>query len=182
MITVCIDPGEHKSAAAIFDGPELVGLEWLHPGVEWPRIDQVERAVIEKPRLYPGHPRPANILNLAWGGALVVGPFRPQRIIYNPASRCNVKIPKAVARALIVYEPSQWKGNVKKPSHHMRCWRKLSGHERMLFEPITEEKIKEAVCKLAKTGKVTGYSFETHNLLDAMALGLYHLKRTPKGG
>lgn len=182
MITVAIDPGEHKSAAAIFDGTELVGLEWLFPGFESAHADKADRTVIEKPRLYPGHPRPANILNLAWGGALVAAAFRPQRVIYNPESRCGVKIPRAVARALIVYEPSQWKGNVKKPAHHMRCWRKLDAHERMLFEPCTEEKIKTAVNKLARTGKVTGYSFETHNLLDACALGMYHLKRTPKGG
>lgn len=182
MITVAIDPGANKSAAAIFDGPELVALEWLYPGIDWPKVNDAERIVIEKPRLYPGHPRPGNILDLGWGGALVAGSFRPQRIISNPASRCNAKITGGAKRALFVYEPSQWKGNVKKPPHHMRAWRKLSQHERRLFAPTVEAKITDAVKRLARTGKVTGYSFEAHNLLDAVALGLFHLKRTPKGG
>lgn len=183
MITAAIDPGEHRSACAIFDGPELVSLEWLEPGAVWPGLDLVDRVVIEKPRLYPGHPRPGNILNLGWGGALVAGAFRPQRVIMNPRARCAVKVASGV-RALIVYEPSQWKGNVKKPPHHWRCWKVLNPHERKLFAPTVEAKIKTAVKKLAKSKsrKVTGYSFEAHNLLDAMALGLFFLKRTEKGG
>jgi hypothetical protein len=181
LITACIDPGEHRSAVAVFDGPELVSLEWIDPGEVWPGVDLIDRIVIEKPRLYPRHPRPSNILNLAWGGALVAGSFRPNRVIMNPESRCDVRVAKG-QRPLIVYEPSQWKGNVKKPAHHLRCWEQLGPHERALFDSKVEARIRAAVKKLGRTGKVKGYSFEAHNLLDAMAIGLFFLKRTQKGG
>jgi hypothetical protein len=192
LITACIDPGEHRSAVAVFDGPELVSLEWIKPGEVWPGLDLVDRIVIEKPRLYPRHPRPGNILNLGWGGALVAGAFRPNLVIAAPDARCDVKLPKGT-RALIVYEPVQWKGGVKKPPHHLRCWEVLGPHERALFNALrnargkvsrisVEARIRAAVAKLAKSRKVKGYSFEAHNLLDAMALGLFFLKRTEKGG
>jgi hypothetical protein len=161
VITIAIDPGEHRSACAVFDAKELVSLEWIKPGEVWPGVDMIDQAVVEKPRLYPGHPRPGNILNLGWGGALVVG-----------ALRCLVH----------EFEPSQWKGSVKKPQHHMRVWMKLDPLERALFPAGTEVRIAKGLKRLMKTRKVTGYSFEAHNLLDACALGMFFLGRTPKGG
>ena len=62
MITACLDPGEHRTAVAVFDGLELVSLEWIEPGQVWPGMDLVDRIVIEKPRLYPGHPRPTTFV------------------------------------------------------------------------------------------------------------------------
>lgn len=182
MILASIDPGKDRSACSIFEAGELIELCWLSPGdvPEWAlKVDQI---AIEKPRLYPRHPRPGNVLDLGWGGALVAGAFRPCEVFLDAPLRFRTVHSNPPDRTLFVYNVTEWKGGVKKPPHHKRTYDRLSERERKLFDKGDYKKICEAVERLAKTGKVTRYSWAAHNLWDSTALGLFHLERAPKGG
>jgi hypothetical protein len=68
------------------------------------------------------------------------------------------------------YKPRQWKGQVPKPIHHHRAWKALSGAEREVLPADTLARILIGV-------DGGPYSWDGHNFLDAIALGLKHLKR-----
>ncbi len=182
MILCSIDPGKDKSACAIWEDGTLIDLMWLRPGDAPAWINHVNHVAIEKPRLYKRHPRPGNVLDLGWGGALVAGAFRCDIVFNDSEHRCRTMLPHRDSRGLFVYNVSEWKGGVKKPPHHLRTWDKLTPTERKLFAKTDYQRIWDAVKRLGKTGKVTRYSWAAHNLWDATALGMYHLERAPKGG
>jgi hypothetical protein len=82
-----------------------------------------------------------------------------------------------------------WKGSEKKPIHHQRIWNALWPAEREIFAACTgltvdfiAKKIDDACERYARTRKVTGYSWEAHNLLDGVGLGLFELRRTGRAG
>lgn len=88
---------------------------------------------------------------------------------------------------LVHYTPTEWKGSIPKPVHHDRLWKILSEHERaVLGGAETKAQIDRAVEKgaLSRWSKPgAAYyprSFVTHNLLDAVALGCFHLGRIGK--
>jgi len=88
---------------------------------------------------------------------------------------------------LIEVTPSAWKGTEPKPQHHARLWEVLTPEERAILGGMaTARAIADAVRKgaLSRWGKpgASYYprSFTTHNLLDAAALGCWHLGRLQK--
>jgi hypothetical protein len=167
-----IDPGAKASTGkasylARFDAGELVAVS----AVTWASVrngwhEQPAILVIEKPQQDRRSAKvpPATLIELAWRGALIAGALRPLRIVE--------------------YEPAEWKGQTPKPAHHWKAWQVLTHRERLCFPEDTEERIrkgKEATAR-AGDGKLKSYSFEAANLLDAAALGLFHLGRIGKGG
>ncbi len=169
MIVYAIDPGNvaargHSNYLAHFDNEELIDIcptTWQSMRLEaYPDV-----VVIEKPQQDGRSTRvpPRVLIDLAWNGALLAGALRP--------------------RSLVCYTPNDWKGQVSKPVHHLRLWRVLSTIERKCFPADTEERIRKGAEATARAaGKLKNYSFEAHNLLDAVGLGLFYLKRIGKGG
>jgi hypothetical protein len=88
------------------------------------------------------------------------------------------------ARALLGVTPSEWKSSQHKPVHHGHVWRKLKDGERgLLGGDVTEREINAAKRRGAlerwKKPGVAYYpsTFKTHNLLDAVAMGILFLGR-----
>lgn len=164
MNFLAIDPGVHACACALFgaDGRlTAVGVN-MHPDGKTLRGVVIERPVIRGNNT----PDPQTIVDLAWAGA---------RFAY--------------AFGVPVHEvtPQQWKGQVPKPIHHARVLREfLLDHVRGTPEytvldrcvPGWAERIDRAQALVAKApGKYPGAkaygSWEGHNLLDAVALGVW---------
>jgi hypothetical protein len=189
MNTLAIDPGYagKGNACAAFASGELAET-WFERAVTFgpnkppPRaVDARKRAqharaaghfdevVWEKPqqdarsRAVP----PEILISLTAAGALLAGAF---------AGRDGARI--------IEYRPSEWKGSEPKPVMHRRMWKILSAAERrILGGDATDQAIRAAQEKGAlRAWKIPGAAcypkaFDTHNILDAVALGCVHLGR-----
>lgn len=90
----------------------------------------------------------------------------------------------AAARQQVKVKPNDWKGSTPKPISHRRIWRELSPGERVCFAraygvrvDAIGAKIHDACARLARTGKVTKYSWDANNWLDAVGIGLWYLRR-----
>jgi hypothetical protein len=167
-----IDPGNaaahgRVSYVAFFDVRELVdvqALTWkqaagITPGFG-PRV-----VVIERPQQdgRSGRVPPGVLMGLAWNGALVAASLQPTEIVE--------------------YTPREWAGQSSKPERHLKILRVLSKLEKQCLPGDTEERVRKGAEATARNkGKLTNYSFEAHNLLDAIGIGLFHLKRIGKGG
>lgn len=192
MITIAIDPGVHKCACAAFREGVLCEV-WFETAIGHaptrrdasaptpePRAAQPLRlepvhVVVEMPE-YQGarssKSRTQDLLALSWHGAMLAGQFAGRD-----------------AAPVFAYTPSTWKGSTPKPMHHLHLWRVLSDAERHLLggartlAAIDKACTKGALSRWSKPG-VTYYprSFTMHNLLDAVALGCYHLGRFQLGG
>lgn len=166
-----IDPGKHKSAAACFVATKLEHVWWVAsfgPEPAWPHA-----VVIERPEVYPG-PQPTrsnDVVELAMKAAELGGQLQA----------LGAPTPRYV-------RPREWKGQVPKPIHHRRVWSVLDARERAVLCQIArytagevELRIETACRRYAETGKVRGYSWQAHNLLDAVGLGLWDLGRMGRG-
>lgn len=180
MITIAIDPGIKKCACACLVNGELREV-WFEavvygavnscrgPTDPPPRESMVEIAV-EQPEYHGARSdaaRTQDLLALAWHGAMLAGQF---------AGRDQART--------FAYPVSEWKGTIPKPMHHHHVWGALVDSEkRLLGGQRTADAIAKACEKHAmRRGKIKGVecyprSFETHNLLDAVALGLHHVGR-----
>jgi len=160
---VALDTGKARTAAAYFEGEICVKVGFLVPPtamyVHTPSA--VSLVVVEKPRINSDTPNWESVFDCGWYGALVVGAFRAP---------------------VVEYSPSGWKASTKKPLHHKRLWRVMLPSERALFPEDTWDVIEHACAGYARTGKVTKYSHEWHNTLDAVGIGLFHFGRTGRGG
>lgn len=154
-----IDPGKHVSAVAIWLTDESGLPSSLHSVALYQQPESLGIAVdLEFPdRLSPGT-RLEDLLDLtaAAGG-------------WEAANRVCRRV-----------KPSAWNGAQKKPITHRKVWRALNGLERGqvarsigMSELAIENKIVEACDRLGRTGKVTRYSWQAHNLLDAVGIGLW---------
>jgi hypothetical protein len=184
-LLMAIDPGNAKSAgrvcyaAQFLDGElDLLRLFDRHSARDW-----VEHAgagpdvvVIEKPQM-DGRSRkvpPRVLIDLSWNGALVAGALNPDN--------------------LVALTPSAWKGSVSKAPHHLRIWRTLNQHERLVVaasEGLTRKKpqllttddvyavLRGAAEHHVRTGNTTKHAF--YDLLDAVGLGLRYLGRIGGG-
>lgn len=172
-----IDPGKHFHACALFRDLELQTVAFVAPETFANNGCPFEPAalmhlVIEKPVLRgPNGKDPNDCLDVFGAAQLAAGVIRYQG---GPA-------------ALYVI-PEDWKGSFKKPPHHRKVWAELSPDEREVFardagHEVDEirDKIEAACQRLARSRKVTGYSWKAHNLLDAVGLGLWHLGRLHTG-
>ena len=171
-----IDPGVHELACAIFENGVLTSATMA------PREDFASNSgpyllnalVIERMRIYgKASPEdPNDLIDVTQAAAFAEGAI----------------VARGGPRARWVYA-SDWKGQVKKPIHHMRVWSVLAPHERYVLAAaigMTEDAIKDKIdksCKLlAVTGKVVRYSWTAHNLFDAVGIGLWDLRRVGVAG
>lgn len=167
-----IDPGVHFHACAVFRGPQLMSVAFVAPETfaddGYPRMLPAQ-VIIEKPQIYPGadEKNPNDLLEVYGAARFAEGAIRQQG---GPAAHYVL--------------PREWKGSFKKPPHHRQVWAALSPAERECFArdaglevDFIHDKIEAACERLARTGKVTGYSWKAHNLLDAVGLGLWHHRR-----
>lgn len=163
MTLHAIDPGKRKHAIAIFDAGRLAGLTMSAAGISGAR-----QCVIEKPRVYQSATGkdPNDLIDLSISIGRVARDYE----------RDGVPVRFVEARA--------WKGSAKKPTSHRRIWSKLSASERLVVsvalklpEAAIWKKIEDACKRLAVDGRVTGYQWRAHNLLDAIGIGLKESKR-----
>lgn len=172
---ITIDPGVHACAVAFVENGHLQATAYKSAskftiGMTLPRVTHV---VVERPE-YQGlrtqGSRPADLINLAWAGALLAG-----------------RIAGATGAHLVELPPSAWKGSEPKPVHHARLWQALTSEERaVLGGDATGRMIADALERGArerwKKGGASYYprKWTTHNLLDAAALGLFYVGRMRK--
>jgi hypothetical protein len=139
-------------------------------------LGSIQTLVIERMRIYTGKAGkgedPNDLIDVTQAAAFAEGAI----------------VARGGPRAAWVYA-SDWKGQIKKPLHHMRLWSVLAPHERAVLaaaigmsEDAIKEKIDAACKRLALTGKVTGYAWQAHNLFDAVGIGLWDLKRVGVAG
>lgn len=173
---LAIDPGHAGAgnACAQFGEGRLLGA-WFDRAPEAADLGAAaDRVIVERPE-YQGrrsqNARPEDLMNLAWSGALLAGVYVGR------------------GATLIEVAPSAWKGTEPKPQHHARLWEVLTPDERVILGGMaTARAIADAVRKgaLSRWGKPGALyyprSFTTHNLLDAAALGCWHLGRLQKRG
>ncbi len=162
VIVLAIDPGVKACACARFDPAGLTCVEFMT--APWAgHLERPDHVIVERPeqdgRSFSA--RPKDLMALAWAGAALA---------------------YSVGAPVTEYTPSEWKGQVPKPVQHMRLWLRLTAPERALLGgPATEAVIHAAARKggLEKWSKPgAAYyprSFITHNLLDAVALGRFHI-------
>jgi hypothetical protein len=166
VILLAIDPGVKECACAFFRDGALFMADFRRAPCRrapWPGRTGVDVAIVERPeqdgRSFTA--RPKDLMNLAWAGAALA---------------------YSVGAPVTEYTPSQWKGQVPKPAQHKRLWERLSPDERaILGGAATEKAIHDAARKGAldrwKKPGASYYprSFRAHNLLDAVALGRFHI-------
>jgi hypothetical protein len=169
MRLIAIDPGFSRtgqgSACAYFEEGMLLCVWFARPITAWPR-HPVDEVIWEMPqvdtRTYHSTP---DVIELAAVGGELAG-------IY--AGHGGATISRVT--------PSQWKGSTPKPVAHSRLWEGLNVHEKdLLGGHVTLQQIEKARKKgaLQRWKKPGGAyypkSFDTHNLLDAVAIGRWRL-------
>lgn len=171
---ITIDPGVHACAVTYLENSHVQGhaLTNVVDRAALATLD-VTHVVVERPE-YQGlrtqSSRPADLINLAWAGALMAG-----------------TIAGCTGAHLVELPPSAWKGSEPKPVNHARMWRELSPYEKdLLGGTKTGQVILAAVEKGArerwKKGGAAYYprAWTMHNVLDAAALGLTYVGRMAK--
>jgi hypothetical protein len=130
----------------------------------------IETVVIEKPQVDDrtvGIPL-KDVINLSYAAGRVLG-------FYTEAG-ARVK----------EYLPRQWKGSTPKPLHHLKLWGVLTEAEREVVGGADALAQIEAACergglaRWSKPGVVYYGGWKGHNILDAVALGCFHLGRIGK--
>lgn len=145
-----IDPGK-VAGWAQFSAKKLIrcGIfsDWQYPQVWHP--SDVQYLVLEVPRIYPHRSKgdPNDIVDLALTAGEIRGHYRELG--------CHV----------IETFPSMWKGTVPKEIHHARVLDKLADDEKRLLD-----------VEKRKATKTNPHGYD-HNMLDAVALGLWLLER-----
>jgi hypothetical protein len=166
-----IDPGKHEHACAIFRSGALASVQFIAPAAfgDTSFLQHTDAVVIEKPQVYPGadEKNPNDLLDVYGAARMSEGMML---VLGGPAAHYVL--------------PREWKGGFQKPAHHRQVWAALSPAEKEVFArdsglevEFIGDKIEKACETLARTRKVSGYSWKAHNLLDAVGLGLWHHRR-----
>jgi hypothetical protein len=172
---ITIDPGYARSgegcAVAFFRDRRLVRVMFARPeevtfvGLYFDRCECIlwEEPQIDK-RTYAAT---RETVKLAAIGGVLAGMF---------AGKCGCRA-QGIA-------PSQWKGSLRKPQMHSRIWRHLAEDEKDLLggeltkRAIDEAKRKGALDRWSRPGGAYyPRSWYTHNLLDAVGIGMWALGR-----
>lgn len=173
MRLICIDPGVHECAVAVFEGAVLRDVRFIEasspvrlPAGLWALCYLGVAVVVEKPQFDRRCGK--HVIDLAWSGRGVA-----EACAFAPTS------------ALAAVTPAEWKGSTPKPQHHAEALAALSPTELAVLPPDTAARVAEACRKggldawrkpgASYYGKAKGA--EVHNLLDAVALGLWRLGR-----
>lgn len=162
---IAIDPGVHEVYVAYFSADSTLCDVRRHEPFTLASgliVSDVIEVIVERPQ-YDGR-SPKHLIDLAINGAFIAGMFAaPTKFV----------------------TPRKWKGSQRKPQHHARAWKILSGDERGVFPEDTGERIERAVERGAISGwkKPGAYYYgsgkgsDIHNYLDAAALGLWYFGR-----
>lgn len=170
-VTLGFDPGTTKGTAFAGFASKLLfcGGWWGDTSLQFSQLPPT-RAVIERPRIYPGEKQKGDANDLI-DLALAAGEL------------CGSLYWRGVASVEYV-EPRTWKGQHPKPISHRMIWQRLYTAERDVFASYAgmtvtaiETKIEDACHRLAVTGKVTAYSWKANDLLDAVGIGLHAIGR-----
>lgn len=176
--TICAaDPGKSVIYCAAFDRGRLAAIHAQAPGEPYKNWDfysppsgWFDAIIVEKPMLYPGHPRPNDILDLACSAFLFAGRFAE----YHD---CAAFYPE---------RPSAWKGQRDKIPHHLQLIRKVLTvlELEVLLEryPDLENYVLTKAAQLGLSGAKPAYDAEFTNFLDAVALGCTALGRMQTAG
>jgi len=152
------DPGKELSAVAYWLRGQLVHVGFtkgfVFPGPE---------LAIEVPQIYPkgvGETKadridPNDLIDVAYSAGVIAG--------MRQASRGKTYGTK-------IYRPREWKKQVPKHINHHRIMQRLTLEEIACLPPETVERIAVAI-------NGGPYSWQGHNLLDAVGIGLVYLKR-----
>jgi len=146
-----IDPGATSGYAQFAEGKLFAAGTFS--GEAFPEVwhrGYAQTLVLEVPRIYPsgGKGDPNDIIQLA----MRVGEIRGHYVR------------TASARIVEVF-PRTWKGNVPKEIHHARVLAQLGDQERAVLAPHAR-----------RVTKTNPHGLD-HNMLDAVGLGLWFLKR-----
>jgi len=158
---IAADPGKNKVYGAQGRNGKLVELHTFDPEKQNDFVARCDLFVLERMNINRNTPNWQSVLDAERAGQRVAG-----------RHRCHV----------VEHTAAQWKGFVKKPVHHLRLWHVMTDEERALFPAHTFNTIQLACENIARTGLVVGYSFETHNHLDAAALLMFEYRRLGRGG
>lgn len=163
-----IDPGTDGSWLAWGERHTLLGVYCI-PKDHIPPLPTGMRLLIEKPRIYPysNGEDPNDLIDLA----IALGGLRLSAI------HAGVDV--------TLCEPRKWKGQRKKPPHHLSIWQALTHAEREVVAKAighTQQeiftKINDACETLARTGKIRKYAWDAHNAFDAVGIYLKHAGRS----
>jgi hypothetical protein len=176
-----IDSGHPECAVAVAD---YGTLKWVNTvTIATLRLDRGalrhDRVVVEVPTLRGGNtPNPEDLLLITSVGCRLA-----ERFAFDP-------------REIREYRPAEWKGNTPKPPHHARMWMALEPTERELLGGMKTAGAITAACERGAKNRwqkpgatyyrarelptVNGIKI-THDILDAVALALYDLRRIKKG-
>jgi hypothetical protein len=165
-LTLCIDPGTAHTGWAIYRGTVLVGCgatsfkkilstlqQFLGP---YPHVAHgvpvSVQLVIEVPKKYKYEEHPVDdLITLAFRAGVIAG-------IQHLTD-------------LVVYDPHGWKGSTPKPVHHRRVLSVLTDDEKKLL-------VKQTKSARHRGTDVPKISLD---MLDAIGLGLFHVKRMGRG-
>lgn len=173
MNLIAIDPGYAKAgrgcACAMFVDDALVAVWFDRPtDARCPALARLDEVVWEIPQV-DARTRVStpHVVQLAAVGGTLAG-------LYAGAHGAKV----------VPVTPSKWKGSLPKPVCHGRIWAKLTLDERAILggaatlAKIDEAKRKGALARWAKAGgDYYPASWLTHNLLDAVGIGIWRLGR-----
>ena len=176
IILWACDPGKHKNALAIFHRGVLIWVGFVPSNRALAPVPCAVELVTEQMRVYPKAPKKRDPNDLL--------------AVERAAGRLEGIVLAAGGKISPPYLAADWKGQIDKPTHHLRLWDTvLTDAERAavaacigLSVEAVRAKIYAAVRHKAATGEVEGYDWAAHNLFDAIGIGLCHLKRVGKAG
>lgn len=173
---LAIDSGYPDCACASARGSRLNSV--FVQALDCPALLQFDRVVVEIPQ-GDGRAVPVDdLIRVATTGARLA-----ERLARDPAQ-------------IREYRPREWKASTPKPPHHARMWAALDASERKVLGGAKTHEAIVAACARGALGawKKPGATYYrakefptvagtkiTHDILDAVALALYDLKRIPKG-
>lgn len=178
---LAIDSGHPECACAAAEARRLVWVGTITLADEnVPEFDGFDRVVVEVPQS-DGRAVPVDdLIRVATTGV-----------------RLAERLAAPMAGIVAELRPREWKGSTPKPPHHARMWKALSPAERELLGGDRTHAAIVAACKRGAQGawKKPGATYYrarempcasngtkiTHDILDAVALALYDLKRIPRG-
>lgn len=121
---LAIDPGKRAYGVAWFDEGRLVQAKFVQADVLWNEVDLlpdgrrsvINRLILERQYLTKDHPRPMDIVELAFAAGYAKGLVAPAPVTE--------------------YLPIKWKGNVPKKIMTNRILSKLTPEEKAVIEKV----------------------------------------------
>jgi hypothetical protein len=173
-VIITIDPGVHACAVAYLENSHVQAYDITN------RVDRamlgtlnVTHVVVERPE-YQGlrtqSARPADLMALSYAAGVMAG-----------------TIAGTTGAHLVELAPSTWKGSEPKPVHHARMCQLFTADERLVLGGdatlrVIEAAVEKGARERWKKGGAACYprAWTMHNVLDAVALGLFYVGRMAK--